>query len=105
MRALKTIDVSAAAAALARYAEKGLKERLVVTRGGKPVFTLTPLEDDEAWENYKVATDPKFIALMKRSEELYKPGTGIPLEEIRRKYGIKSKAARRSARRTARKAR
>ena len=102
MRALKSIDVATAVSSLPRYAEEGLKERMVVTRGGKPVFTLTPLEEDEAWEDHKVATDPNFIALMERSEALYKPGTGIPLEDIRRKYGIKPKAAPRRARKSAR---
>jgi len=105
MKALKKIDLADAVSSLARYAERGLKERVVVTRRGKPVFTLTPLEQDEAWEDYRVSTDPKFVALMKRSEALYPPGTGIPLEEIRRKHGIKARAPRRGVRRAARKAR
>jgi len=45
-----------------------------------------------------LSTDPRFIALIERSRARYKPGTGIRLEEIKRKYGIKSKSkpARRS---------
>jgi len=77
----------------------------VVTCKGEPVFSLIPLEDDDAWENHKVATDPKFVALMKRSEELHKPGTGTPLEEIRRKYKIKSNRQRTNGRRVRRRAR
>jgi antitoxin (DNA-binding transcriptional repressor) of toxin-antitoxin stability system len=102
MKALKTIDLQDAVSSLPRYAEAGLKERIVVTRRGKPVFSLVPLEQDEEWEDHRVATDPKFAALMRRSEALYPPGTGIPLEEVKRRYGIES---RRRARRPARKAR
>jgi len=49
-------------------------------------------------EDVVVSTDSRFIALIERSRALYKPGTGIPLEEIKRKYAIKSKPkpARRS---------
>ena len=39
---MKTIDVADATDALSDYATKGLKEALVVTRGGKPVLALTP---------------------------------------------------------------
>ncbi len=94
---MKTIDVADAAASLPAYAQEGLKERVVVTQGGKPVFALMPLSADD-WEDLVVSSDPRFRALMKRSEELHKPGTGIPLEEVRRKYGLPAKPARKAAR-------
>ena len=44
----------------------------------------------------------RFIALIERSRALYKPGTGVPLEEIRRKYGLPKprKASRKRARKS-----
>lgn len=94
---MKTIDVADAAASLPDYAQRGLKERLVVTRRGKPVFALMPLSEDD-WEDLVVSSDSKFRALMKRSEELHKPGTGIPLDQVRRKYGLPPQPARKAAR-------
>ena len=41
-----------------------------------------PLSEDD-WEDLVVSTDPKFRALMKRSEELHNAVTGIPLDQVR----------------------
>ena len=45
-----------------------------------------------------VGNHPAFIALMKRSRARCRPGSGISLEEVRRKHGIKPKAARKTER-------
>ena len=49
-------------------------------------------------ETASSSTDPRFIALVERSRALYEPGTGIPLAQIKRRYGIekKTKPARRA---------
>lgn len=86
------------------YTKKALKEPVVVTRGGKPVAALTALDADD-WEDLVVSTDPRFIAFIERSRALHKPGTGIALEDIRRKYGLPPKPRRKLARKRARKAR
>jgi hypothetical protein len=61
----------------------GIKERNRVTIGG-----------------VEIGTHPAFIALIERSRAEFKAGQGIPLEEIERKYGIKTKPARKRSRRT-----
>ena len=60
---------------------------------------------DADLETVRLSSDPRFIALIERSRALYKPGSGIPLEEIRRKYGLAPKAGRKPARKRARKPR
>ncbi len=92
---MRTIDVADATATLCHYARKGgLKEALVVTRQGKPVALLRSLTADE-WEDFVVSSDPRFIAMIERSRARHKPGTGIPLADVMRKYGVRPKAARR----------
>lgn len=44
-----------------------------------------PITDADL-ETVGLSADPRFIALIERSRAFYKPGTGIPLEEIRRKH-------------------
>ena len=91
------VELKEATDSLSDYTRKALKEPVVVTRGGKPVAVLRPLAEDE-WEDLVVSTDPRFIELIERSRARSKPGTGTPLAEIMRKYGVKpkAKAARRS---------
>ena len=56
-----------------------------------------PIENADL-ETVTLSIDPRFIALIERSRALYKPGTGIPLEEIRRKYGLDRKPRAKPAR-------
>ena len=79
-----------------------LVEPVVVTDHGKPVMALIAIEDADL-ETVSLSTDPRFIALIERSRALYKPGTGVPLEEVRRKYGLPK--PRKVTRKRARKAR
>lgn len=87
---MKTIDVAEATVSLSDYARKGLKEALVVTRGGKPVLALTPLTNGDL-ESVAVATNPKFMEIIERSRASHKPGTGISTGEMRRRLGLRRK--------------
>lgn len=88
---MKTIDIADATASLSDYAATGLKEAVVVTRGGKPVLAVTPIRKGD-WESIAVATNPKFLAIVERSRASHKPGTGISTAEMRRRLGRKKRA-------------
>ncbi len=75
--------------------EHAKKDTLVLTRRGKPVAALVPVDSDQ-WEDWVVSTHPDFIEIIKRSEARYKSEGGISMDEIRRKYGVKRKPARRA---------
>ncbi len=77
------------------------QEPVVVTDRGKPVMALMSIENADL-ETVSLSTDPRFIALIERSRALYKPGTGISLEEIRRKHGLSAKPSKATRRRRAR---
>jgi|SoiMetStandDraft_2_1073263.scaffolds.fasta_scaffold274706_1 prevent-host-death family protein len=87
---MKTLEMKEATGELASYAAQVRRGPVVVTDHGKPVMALMSIENADL-ETVSLSTDPRFIALIERSRALYKPGTGIPLDEIKRKYGIKSK--------------
>lgn len=87
------VELKEATDSLSDYTRKALKEPVVVTRQGKPVAVLRSLTEDE-WEDFVVSTDPGFVALIERSRARYKAGTGIPLADVMRKYGVKPKARR-----------
>jgi antitoxin (DNA-binding transcriptional repressor) of toxin-antitoxin stability system len=101
---MKTLEMKEATGELASYAEQVLSEPVVVTDHGKPVMALMPIENADL-ETVTLSTDPRFIALIERSRALYKPGTGIPIEAIRRKYGLERKPRAKSALKLARRKR
>jgi hypothetical protein len=68
----------------------------VLTRRGKPVAAVVASGGVD-WENLAVGSDPDFLALIERSRRRYKPGSGRPIEEVRRRYGLPPRPARKRA--------
>ncbi len=86
---MRTIDVADATDTLSQYARKGLKEALVVTRRGKPLLAVTPINKDD-WESIALANNPKFLAIIERSRNSQKPR--VSTEEMRRRLGLKRRS-------------
>jgi antitoxin (DNA-binding transcriptional repressor) of toxin-antitoxin stability system len=89
---MKTIDVADANTTLSEYVRKGLREAVVVTRRGKPVLALTPVNGD--WESLAVANNPEFLAIVERSRASLDAGKGITTEEMRHRLGLRKRKAR-----------
>lgn len=98
---MRTLEMKQATGELSSYAAQVRKGPVVVTENGKPVMALMSITDADL-ETVGLSADPRFIALIERSRALYKPGTGIPLEEIRRKHGLGAKPRKATRRRRAR---
>ena len=69
---MKTVEMAEATASLSEYARKARKETLIVTRRGKPVAALMPVDARTDLENLVVTTHPTFRAIVERSEARYK---------------------------------
>ncbi|MGH7121367.1 MAG: type II toxin-antitoxin system Phd/YefM family antitoxin [Acetobacteraceae bacterium] len=74
-------------AALAEQAEHD-KERVVLTRAGKPVAAVVPIEDVEALEAIEDAEDAAEAQRALAEWEAAGRPAGISLEDFARKYGI-----------------
>lgn len=98
---MKTLEMTQAKGDLAFYAEQVREEPVIVTDRGRPVMALLPIENADL-ETVTLSSDPRFIAMIERSRALYKAGSGIPIEQIRRKYGLRRKSRSKTTRRTAR---
>ena len=60
------------------------KERVVLTRRGKPLAAVVPIEDIEALEAMEDRIDiEESDKVLARNEEM------VPFEEIKRKYGLR----------------
>ena len=73
----------------------GKKDTVILTRRGKPVAALVPVDPDQ-WEDWVVSTHPDSIEIIKRSDARYKAEGGISIDEIRCKYGLKRKPVRKA---------
>jgi antitoxin (DNA-binding transcriptional repressor) of toxin-antitoxin stability system len=89
---MKTIDVADANTTLSEYARKGLREAVIVTRRGKPVLAVTPVNGD--WESVAIANNPKFLAVVGRSRASLDAGKGVSLDEMRRRLGLERRKAK-----------
>ncbi len=81
-------DASPAAFAEAMARAEHDKERVVVTRDGRPVAALVPIEDVEALEAIEDAYDSRLAAEAVAQWEAEGRPPDIPLEEIARQLGI-----------------
>ncbi len=94
---MKTIDMAEATAPLSEYVRRARKHTVVVTRRGKPLAAVVPL-DSEDWEDFVVSQDPGFIRVLRRSEERYQAEGGVSLADVRRRFALAPRVARRSRR-------
>lgn len=83
---MKTIEISEATGPLADYARTASSNPVIVTLEGKPIAAVVSIENADQ-ETVSLSTNPKFLALVKRSFEKWKKGKGISTEEMRRRLG------------------
>jgi len=95
---VKAVEITQAEGALIECARKARRGTVVLTKRGIPGAALAGI-DSLDWEDLVVGSDPGFLALIERSRRLYKPGAGIPLEEMQRRYGSSNRGSDGSSRR------
>ncbi len=91
---MKTVEMAEATASLSDYARKARKETLIVTRRGKPVAALMPVDARTDLENLVVTTHPTFRAIMERSEARYKTEGGLSTKQVSAHLAARRKAGR-----------
>lgn len=91
---MKTVEMAEATASLSDYARKVRKETLIVTRRGKPVAALMPVDARTDLENLVVTTHPTFRAIMERSEARYNAEGGLSTKQVRARLAAQRKAGR-----------
>jgi prevent-host-death family protein len=91
---VKTVEMAEATASLSDYARKARKETLIVTRRGKPVAALMPVDARTDLENLVVTTHPTFRAIMERSEARYKTEGGLSTKQVRARLAARRRAGR-----------
>lgn len=84
---MKTMELSDAPAALAQAAREVVNAPLIITKSGKPYAAFLSVQDAD-WESIRLATSPRFQAIIERSRARHRAEGGIPPDEMRRRLGV-----------------
>lgn len=84
---VRTIDIANPTRPLGDYADELGQEAILVTRRGKVLAALVPMENVDL-ETFSLSTNPAFIALIERSRREEEAEGSISLEEIKAEFGL-----------------
>jgi antitoxin (DNA-binding transcriptional repressor) of toxin-antitoxin stability system len=87
---MRTIEIAEATGSLSEYARQIRRGPLVVMRRGRPVAVVVAVEGMDL-ETLSLSTNADFIALIEKSRASYRANGGRSLEQVRRRYGLRSK--------------
>lgn len=79
---MKQIALSDVKDDLSRYLRMAEDETIVITRHGKPAGVLIGFADEEAWDDYRLENDPRFLQRIAKAREQIRQGRGVRLEEL-----------------------
>ncbi|OIN91552.1 MAG: prevent-host-death protein [Anaerolineae bacterium CG1_02_58_13] len=80
---MKTITLTEAKGNFPKFLRMAEKETIVITRHGKPAGVLIGFEDEDAWFEYKLENDTRFLARVERARKAFREGKGIYLENLK----------------------
>jgi len=79
---MKKVALSEIKDDLSRYLRLAEGEEIVITRHGKPAGVLIGFKSEDDWFEYRLQSDPRFLARIEAARQSIRAGRGIPLEEI-----------------------
>ena len=79
---MKTVALAKIKDDLSRYLRLAEREEVVITRRGRPAGLLIGFESDEAWLEYRLENDPRFVRKIAAARKALRGGRGVPLEKV-----------------------
>ena len=67
---------------LSKYVDQAAEEEVIVTRHGKPAAVIIGFKDDDAWFDYRLENDPRFLARIEESRRQLREGAYTLLEDL-----------------------
>lgn len=67
------------------YIEASKESPVVVTRNGRPVAMIIPIEDEDDLDSLLLAHNPRFIQLLEEARQRVHSTGGVPLTEFRQR--------------------
>ena len=79
---MKKVALSTVKDDLSRYLRLAEKEQIVITRHGKPAGVLIGFESEDAWFDFKLENDPRFLQRVASARQSIHAGKAVALEEV-----------------------
>ncbi len=79
---MKRVPLSEIKDDLSKYLRMAEKGEIVITRHGKPAGVLIGFESEDAWFDYKLEHDPRFLKRVESARRSLHAGLGTRLEDI-----------------------
>ncbi len=79
---IKEVPLSEVKDDLSRYLHEAEKQKIVITRHGKPAGVLIGFESEDDWFDYKLENDPRFLERVERARKSLRAGRGTRLEDV-----------------------
>jgi prevent-host-death family protein len=80
---MKTAALNEVKDDLSKYLRLAEKEAIVITRHGKPAGVLIGFASEDAWFDYRLEHDPRFLQRIERARQSLRAGRGVKLEDIK----------------------
>jgi len=78
-----------------KYLRQAGRERIVITKHGKPAGVLIGFDTEDDWFEYKLENDPRFLQRIARARRNLSEGKGIPWNEVKKEGEVERKGASR----------
>ncbi len=79
---MKKVALSEVKDDLSKYLRMAEKERVVITRHGKPAGVLIGFTDEDDWFDYCLENDPRFLQRIAAARKSLRAGKGLRLEDV-----------------------
>jgi prevent-host-death family protein len=78
---MKRVTLSEVKDDLSRYLHLAEQDGIVITRHGKPAGVLIGFGSEDAWFEYRLENDPRFLLRIEKARQSLKEGRGKRLED------------------------
>ena len=77
---MKKVALSTIKDDLSHFLRLAEKEKIVITRHGKPAGVLIGFKSEDEWFEYRLENDPRFLKRIATARRSLRAGHGVPLE-------------------------
>jgi len=79
---MKRVPLSEVKDDLSKYLHLAEEDDIVITRHGKPAGVLIGFGSEDAWFEYRLENDPRFLSRIDKARQSLKQGRGKRLEDV-----------------------